>query len=189
MNQDVFLRDMSEMLQNPFPKYRILLTIDGPCCSGKTSLAEKLSSITGCAVIHTDDFVVPHGQKTEERLSVPGGNCDWERLCAEVIRPWKEGIQTEFRRYDCRNDRLLPPEMLPGGSFLILEGSYSNLPAIRQYADIRVFMTTPLEIRNERLQKRESPQSEKVFRDLWIPLENAYFDAYGLPDPDCIPVD
>ena len=71
---------------------------------------------------------------------------------------------------------------------LILEGSYCNLPAIRECADVRVFADAPREVRWARLVRRESPESLKRFADRWIPLEDAYFEAYGLPDADCLVV-
>ena len=165
---------------------RILVTIDGPCATGKTTLAEKLADVLGAAVVHTDDYVIPHARKTKERLSVPGGNCDSSRLVREVAAPWKQGRAVRFRVYDFRNDRLLPEKALPDCRILILEGSYCSLPAIRQYADVRIFVTAPWEIRLERLKKRESPQSLQMFHDRWIPLEDSYFEAFGLPDPECI---
>ena len=69
---------------------------------------------------------------------------------------------------------------------MVLEGSYANLPMIREHADVRVFVNTPWEIRKERLIRRESPQSLRMFYDRWIPLEDRYFEAYGLPDQECI---
>ena len=165
---------------------RLMVTIDGPCASGKTTLAEKLAGVFDAIVVHTDDYVIPHAKKTPERLAVPGGNCDADRLAGEVVVPWKRGDTVLLRRYDCRNDCLRPAEKLPDCRMLILEGSYSNLPVIREHADVRVFMNTPWEIRKERLTKRESPQSLQMFYDRWIPLENRYFEAYGLPDRECI---
>ena len=170
-------------------KDRLLITLDGPCASGKTTFAAALAGELDALVIHTDDFVVPHEQKTAERLAMPGGNCDWERLCHEVVAPWKEGNVPRFQRYDCHHDCLLPPETLDTEHILILEGSYCNLPAIRAYADVRLFMTTPEKTRLERLHRRESQESLQRFFERWIPLENAYFAAYGLPDPGCILVE
>ena len=167
-------------------KDRLLVTLDGPCASGKTTFAAALAGELNASVLHTDDFVVPHAQKTAERLAIPGGNCDWERLCREVIAPWKEEGLLQFQRYDFRHDCLVPPETLDAVSILILEGSYCNLPAIRAYADVRLFMMTPEKTRLERLRQRESPESLQRFFDRWIPLENAYFTAYDLPDAECI---
>ena len=168
---------------------RLLITVDGPCASGKTTLAEKLASLLQAQVIHTDDFVIPHAQKTEARLAMPGGNCDLDRLMEEVITPWKAGETVRYRRYDCGADRLTEAEELPPCSTLILEGSYSNLPPIREQADVRIFLDTPWEIRESRLESREPPESLKRFHEKWIPLENAYFEALSLPDPDCLVID
>ena len=165
---------------------RVLVTIDGPCASGKTTLAGKLAEVFGAAVVHTDDFVIPHARKTAERLAVPGGNCDSDRLVTEVAAPWKQGGPVIYRKYDCRNDTLMPAEQLPDCRILILEGSYCNLPAIRQYADVPVFISAPWEIRETRLRQRESAQSLRMFHDRWIPLEDQYFKAFGLPDRECV---
>ena len=165
---------------------RILVTIDGPCASGKTTLSGKLAEVFGAAVVHTDDYVIPHAQKTAERLAVPGGNCDADRLASEVVAPWKRGDPVIYRRYDCKNDTLLPEERLPDCRVLILEGSYCGLPAIRKHADVRIFVCASMETRERRLRQRESAQSIQMFYDRWIPLEDAYFAEYQLPDDSCI---
>ena len=163
----------------------VLITLDGPCASGKTSLAAQLARILDADIVHTDDFVVPHAQKTPERLAVPGGNCDWERLVREVLAPWKAGQGTEIRVYDCHRDCFRATGSLLPGRTLILEGSYANLPAIRRLADTCLFLNVPFAERWRRLEARESPDALKGFRERWIPLENAYFQAYNLPDAVC----
>jgi uridine kinase len=166
---------------------RLIISIDGPCASGKTTLARKLSEALRAPVIHTDDFVIPHARKTAERLARPGGNCDAERLVSEVLAPFQKGEPVKYRRYDCRADRLLPEEEIPEEThILIVEGSYCNLPVLRAYADVCLFVEAPEEIRSQRLQSRETPESLRRFQEKWIPLENAYFSAYGLPDGNCV---
>ena len=167
-------------------KERILVTLDGPCASGKTTLAAELAEVLGAAAAHTDDFVVPHAEKTPERLARPGGNCDAERLRAELLEPWKREGKARFRRYDCHGDRLLPAEELPGRRVLILEGSYVNLPSLRALADVRLYLDTDRAVRERRLLARESPASLALYRERWIPLEESYFSAFGLPDEGCI---
>ena len=165
---------------------KILVTLDGSCACGKTTLAELLSDVFDADVIHTDEYVVPHAQKTLQRLSVPGGNCDWERLTEEVLIPWKKGQQGIYRPYDCKMDQLREMESFPDKQILILEGSYSNLPAIRKLAGVRLFLNVPYEERIRRLTVRESEESLKNYYRKWIPLEDAYFQAYGLPDDGMI---
>ena len=188
MKEHERLRAICSMVQNALSGKPLLITIDGPCASGKTTLAGKLSAALSCDVLHTDDFVVPHARKTAERLSIPGGNCDWERLARDVLVPWKQGCPVRYQRYDCHADCLMPPETIASENLLILEGCYCNLPAIRTYADLRFFVDTPPEVRLARLRRRESPGSLELYFSKWIPLENAYFDAYGLPDKGCITI-
>lgn len=177
---------MQKRLEEKGENKRLIVTVDGPCACGKTTLAGKIGEALHGAVVHTDDFVIPHALKTPERLAIPGGNCDAERLAREVIIPFWMGKPVFYRRYDFRGDRLLPEEGLPSASVLILEGSYCNLPVLRKYADVRFFLEASWETRKARLMERESPEFLQGFYDRWIPLENAYFEAYGLPDADCV---
>ena len=170
-------------------KQPALITIDGPCGSGKSTLAAALARATGAPVIHMDDYVVPHSRKTPERLSVPGGNADQERLLAEVIEPWLAGQTASIRPYLCHEDRLGEATSLPYSALLILEGTYCNLPAIARYSALRIFLTVSEQEQQRRLLKRMGPERLQIFNERWIPLENAYFAALGLPDAGCLTLD
>ena len=61
-------------------KHAFLIAIDGRCAAGKTTLAEKIQSSMECNVIHMDDFYLPFSERTEEKMTRPGGNMDFERL-------------------------------------------------------------------------------------------------------------
>lgn len=67
-------------------KPRLLITIDGPCGSGKSTLADALSAALNAPIIHMDDFFLPHALKTPQRLAIPGGNVDLERLISPSPR-------------------------------------------------------------------------------------------------------
>lgn len=165
---------------------RLLVTIDGPCGSGKSTLAAALAEATGAPVIHMDDFVIPHARKTPERLGIPGGNADTERLLAEVIRPWQDGSPASVRPYLCHEDRFGDAAPLPDSRLLILEGTYSNLPVIAEHAALRIFLTIDVQAQQRRLLGRVGPERLQAFNDRWIPLENAYFHAFSLPDDGCL---
>ena len=168
---------------------RALITIDGPCGSGKSTLAAALAEKLSCPVVHMDDYVIPHAQKTPERLAIPGGNADQERLLAEVIRPWMAGEPTAVRPYLCHEDRFGQAIWLPDSRVLILEGTYCNLPDIAAHAAVRLYLTIGAQEQQRRLLKRVGPERLTAFNARWIPLEAAYFAAFGLPDGGCLVLD
>lgn len=188
MNTAECIAQIASLLDEP-GRERILVTVDGPCGSGKSTLAAALAEELGAPIVHMDDYVIPHGQKTVERLAVPGGNADQERLLKEVIRPWMAGDAAVVRPYLCHADCFGEGTPLPESRLLILEGTYCNLPAIAEHAALRLFLTVSPEVQQERLLMRVGAERLKDFNARWIPLEKAYFTAYGLPDAGCAIID
>ena len=82
-------------------KDRVIVAIDGPCASGKTTLAKQLSEGFDGFVIHMDDFFLRPEQRTKERFSEPGGNLDRERFWEEVLVPFRAEKEFSFRPYLC----------------------------------------------------------------------------------------
>ena len=42
---------------------RVLAALDGPCASGKTTLAGQAARQLGCPLVHMDDFFLPPARK------------------------------------------------------------------------------------------------------------------------------
>lgn len=63
-----------------------ILGIDGPCGSGKTTLANHIANLYDVDVIHLDDFFLPLELRTSSRLSEIGGNVHYERFYTQVIQ-------------------------------------------------------------------------------------------------------
>ena len=93
-------KQIQKLLEN---KSQLLISIDGRCASGKTTLAAYLQENFSCAVIHMDDFFLRPEQRTKKRLNEPGGNVDYERFFEEVILPLKEKKAFSYRPYDCHS--------------------------------------------------------------------------------------
>lgn len=176
------LQTATKLLEKP----RVLICIDGPCASGKSTLGALLQSVLDAALIPMDDFFLPHPQKTQERLAQPGGNADWERLVEEFLTPWVNRQPASYRPYDCHANALGDAVYVPDRQFTIIEGSYSLLPAIGQHADLRVFLTVEAEVQQQRILKRDGERMLQMFNQRWIPLEQAYHAAYSLPDQSCL---
>ena len=151
-----------------------IIAIDGRCASGKTTVAETLARSLNANLIHMDDFFLRPEQRSPQRLAIPGENIDHERFLTEVLQPLREGKRFTYRPFSCESMTLgIPVEVLPK-PISIVEGSYSCHTALRELYDLRIFITVDPNEQMKRLRARNGPYAE-VFRERWIPLEEAYF--------------
>lgn len=160
------------MQEKPF----VRISIDGPCGSGKSTLGERLQQLYRAALIPMDDFFLPPELRTPERLSAPGGNVHYERFFDEVLlKP--RGTVIEYRPYNCAVQIIGAPVRIAPNPLLIVEGSYSQHPALRDEYDLRVVLRVSTEEQSARILRRNGPEMHKRFIEEWIPLENRYFSA------------
>ena len=137
MKMERVQKAINDLLEN---KEKIIVAIDGPCASGKTTLAQKLSDILDANVFHTDDFFLRPEQRTKERLSVPGGNVDYERFYDEVLSKLCDNKPFSYRPFCCKTMTLLKPVLVKPKRLNIVEGSYSMHEALRGFYDLTVFL-------------------------------------------------
>jgi len=155
------------------------LAIDGRCASGKSTLGALLAEKYAARLMHMDDFYVPFSQKTPERLSQPGGNADYERFRDEVLSvPVDRPIP--YRRFDPMTQTICPAVMLPPKPLTVVEGSYSLHPALRGAYDLKVFLSIDADLQRRRILERNGGEKLRQFEQLWIPLEEAYFEKEGI---------
>ncbi len=159
----------------------VVIAIDGPCASGKSTLAGELHSKLGGNLFHMDDFFLRSCQRTAERLSEIGGNFDRERFLTEVVEPLKRGGTVNYRPYVCYKGEFGDVIPMPPERINIIEGSYSMHPGLQNYADLKIFVTVSPEEQLLRLKKRD-PMLIHRFVNEWIPKENAYFEAFLIND-------
>ena len=160
-------------------KDHVIVAIDGPCTSGKTTLAGKLGEIYDCNLFHMDAFFLRPEQRTPERFAEPGGNVDRERFLAEVLEPVSRREPVALRKLDHTGGifRLMEPVTVVPKAFVIVEGAYSLHPDLEAYYDYSVFLQISPALQAERVLARNGPEGAKMFRERWIPLEQAYFEA------------
>lgn len=170
-------------------KEHLCIAIDGRCGSGKSTLAKALASVIDAEIVFMDDFFTPHAQKTPERLALPGGNADVSRFRDEVLTPWLQTGTAVYRPYDCQRDCLTDPVAIPAGRSLIVEGSYALHPDAGRPYDVSVFLSVPYEEQCRRILDRDGEWMLNRFIREWIPLEEAYFSAFALPDASCLVLD
>lgn len=153
------------------------VAIDGPCASGKSTLGADLAELYQSPLIHMDDFFLRPEQRTPARLDQPGGNVDWERFDREVLSPLCRGEAARFCPWLCREGAFGPEITVKPSSLTIIEGSYSLHPALRDRLQLRVWVEADMDTRLARLARRGGPGCLERFRQMWIPLEDRYFQA------------
>ncbi len=159
----------------------VIVAVDGRCASGKTTFAQKAAELFDeCNVFHMDDFFLPPAKRTPERLATPGGNVDYERAATELFEPLRREEAVAHRRFDCSTMTMGEPEGIPFRRLNLVEGSYALHPELRNYATLRIFFTCSAEVQLSRLERRETPESLKKFKERWIPMEENYFGPLSI---------
>lgn len=163
-------------------KSGIMIAIDGRCAAGKTTLAEALSRHFRCDAVHLDDFFLRPEQRTKQRLDSAGENVDHERFLHEVLIPLRESGSAEYRPFSCKTQSLTEPVTVRAGRVIIVEGSYCCHPALRDFYDLKVFLTVSPAEQLNRITKRNGEAAAERFKSLWIPLEERYISKMSIPE-------
>ena len=159
-----------------FPSLRV--AIDGPCASGKSTLAAALSELYGCPVIHMDDFFLRPEQRSPERLALPGENVDHERFSRQVLTPLLDGHPVQYRPWRCHEGAFGPEVTIDPVPLTVVEGCYSLRPDLRDAFQLRIWVEASEDTRRQRLLDRGGEACLASFEQRWIPLENHYFDHF-----------
>jgi len=159
-------------------KGRGVVAIDGRCGCGKSTLGALMGEVFSCNVFHMDDFYLPKGRRTENWLTIPGGNMDLERFKEEVLTPVFAGRGVHYRPFDCSSGCLAEGEEAEPTPLTVIEGSYSHHPALDAAYDLKIFITCEKQEQLRRLQEREGDYFPS-FERLWMPLEEQYIRLCG----------
>lgn len=164
---------------------QVNIAIDGVCGGGKTTLGKALAEKYDCNLFHMDDFFLRPEQRTPERYAQAGGNVDYERFREEVLEHLADRGGFTYRPFDCSSMELAEPRTVPYKRLNIIEGSYSCHPYfgdVDQVYQVRFFVEIPSEEQRARILARNGEEKYKRFVNEWIPMENRYFEVYGIRD-------
>lgn len=159
-------------------KSRCVLAMDGMAAAGKTTAAEYLAARWNAPVVHMDDFFLPLELRTEERLSQPGGNVHYERFAADILPALASGNPFSYQIFDCSVMDYGKTRPIPAAPIVIVEGAYAMHPVFGKYWDVSAFFTIDPEAQRRRIVARGGEEVWPIFRDRWIPMENAYHTAF-----------
>ena len=160
-------------------KRNLTIAFDGKAAAGKTTAAEIFKFAANCRIIHADDFFLPLGMRTKERLNSPGGNIHYERLKDEVINNLGKNILT-YGKFDCSTGKITEHTTAVKAPVTIIEGAYSTHPFLGDIYDFKVFFDIETNEQERRILSRNGKVMLKKFKDIWIPMENRYFEYYGI---------
>ncbi len=158
-----------------------VVALDGRAASGKTTMADQLSLITGAGVVHMDDFFLPGALRTQDRLSEPGGNVHYERFAQEILPEITQSRAFSYRRFDCAGMNFGDARAVCASKWRIVEGAYSCHPFFGGYADIKAFCDVTPEEQLRRIALRNGAEKAKVFAERWILLEERYLEHFEIP--------
>lgn len=170
------LQELEQILST---RQRTIVAIDGPSGSGKSTLAERWKHEHQATVFHTDDYFLPKHRKTKQRLSIPGGNFDLERIKQEIYDHLQER-QISSHHYNCHLEQLEFRSPISLTGVIVIEGVYSMHHELLPYYDYTVFLEIDEENQLERILQRSNPLVLERFKEEWIPLENMYFHAQDI---------
>lgn len=181
MVSEKYLSLFSAVSQSAVKGKHIVLAIDGPSASGKTTFAAMLAEKYDAPIVHMDDFFLRPEQRTEQRYMQPGGNIDRERFLSEVCPHLGDGKEFSYDRFDCHRMCLTERIVIPQNSLLLVEGTYSLYPEFLPYYTIKIMLTISEDLQRERIIKRNGEEGYRIFAEKWIPLENRYFSEFHTP--------
>ena len=168
---------LARLASQPFP---VCAAIDGRCASGKSTIGAQLAAITGAGLVHMDDFFPRMETRDPRRLAEPGGNIDYTRFCIEVLPRLRRAKPFSYPTFDCDVMAIRGERAVAGGTLRIVEGSYSHHPYFDGYAALRIFSDIDPDEQMRRILVRNGEEKAVVFRTRWIPMEEKYFDAFGI---------
>lgn len=173
----------------------MVVALDGGSGAGKTTIAQKLMSLTEISSVPLDDFyqtVIPESEwphKTvEQRLN---GVFDWSRVRSEALEPLRAGRPGRWHAFDFMGGlgkegtyRLKKEvtEVAPTPTILV-DGAYSASPPLRDLIDLAVLV----DVQNKRRHLRTAARGDDTefmakWHAIWDAVETHYFQHVCPPE-------
>ncbi len=160
---------------------QVIISIDGPCGGGKTTIAKMIEEELGYNILHMDDFYLPFDKRDKNWMNIIAGHMDYGRLIENVLIPYKEKRKTNYISYDCHSDKYLQEIPIDLDKFLVIEGSYTSNLILDKYVNAKIFVDINKDEQVKRLTKR-NPSVVDKFLSMWVPFENRYFEELKIKD-------
>lgn len=179
MNKNIDLKFLFDFIEKELlKKDRVIISLDGNACGGKTTLSEMLKNKYGATIIHIDDFYKPRDKEKGIDLLAKEGNINYERFYDEIISQLNEEKIT-YKKFNCTLQKEENPIIVRLNKLIVVEGTYSQNPRLHRYFDASIFVKISDDTQIERLKKR-NPNNYDSFIKTWVKLERNYFNEFDI---------
>ena len=173
VGSDGVVNQQSQEIKQLIPKLfakcgeTIVITIDGPAGSGKTTLANELSSpLSSCYTIHMDDLYEGWDSTLTPKLT-------------SKLQAILEGVATKnqirFFPFNWLENRIDSEIELPAPKYLFLEGVGSGQATVRDFISLSLWIEVLPDIGLERVIKRDGPGVAQ-FMPAFVVAQNIHFE-------------
>lgn len=175
--------------------WAVRVAVDGVDGAGKTVFAGELGAVLsarGRVVVRAsvDGFHLPRAVRYRRgRHSAEGffrDSYDYDRLVAELLRPLGSGGSGVVRTavYDWRTDRPVdvPPQAVPPGAVLVLDGIFLHRDALLPYWDFSVYLDVNFNVSVPRMAARDGGPADPT-----DPANRRYVEGQRLYLAACAP--
>jgi len=158
---------------------KVVIAIDGPSASGKSTFGNMLKNKYNALLFHTDNYFLPKERQTIDRLKESGGNVDYERIKSDII----DNLYNEYLKsnhFNCVTNQLEKKQKLKNKQVIVIEGAYSMHPSLFPHYTLTVLLEVNPKLQKTRILARNGKIMLKRWEEEWIPLENHYFKTENL---------
>lgn len=155
---------------------RVVVAVDGRSGVGKSTFAAALAAASDAVVVEGDDFYaggVEVGRDTAEQRA--DACIDRPKLIG-VLQQLRSGVAAPYRPFDWNafdGSLKSPVRIVPPADVVIVEGVYSGHSDLHALVQVRILLTAPDELREQRLVAREG--SIGPWERQWHEAEEWYF--------------
>ena len=148
----------------------IVITIDGPAGSGKTTLAKDLESeLNSVHTIHMDDLYEGWGSTLTSQLTLKLLN---------ILESVKNQGEVIYSPFDWGTGKLEPELRISAPTYLIIEGVGSGQLAVRDSASLALWIEVPDQMGLARVIERDGP-SVVDYMPAFLVAQNIHFEKEG----------
>ena len=124
-------------------------------------------------LVEGDDFYRSESDSSRSEIEI-AGLFDLTRIVSQLLIPHTENRDLRYQRYDWESEALGDWVNEPSGVPLIVEGVYSTHEALRDFYDLRIWVSAPRTVRLSRGLERDGEGARSNWLEVWMPAEDRY---------------